>query len=180
MDHNARPSTSRIGTALVLLGALIVAAAIGALAWELWSTKAPGMEALFKVSGQVKNIDLSAGPGVHPNASLTVDRAGTDFILAMPDADRLPQRDWPLPSVLPGDQVVAWYIPTQPDRTRGTLWQLYRGRLPVIALEDRARLQGERMDRALPWCVSTALAGAALLAVGCLLRRRAPVARLTM
>jgi hypothetical protein len=126
------------------------------------------LDSLFKVSGQVKSAELQASP----NASLTIDRAGTDFVLVAPDVQRLPQRDWPLQSVLPGDQVIAWYVPLQSDRNRGTLWQLYRGRLRVIALEDRARLQAEQSYRLLPWCIGAGIAGALLLGAGLTLRRR--------
>lgn len=160
-------SRTWFGASIALLGVVVLIGALGGLGWLVWSARAPGLDSLFKVSGRVKSAELQASP----SASFTIDRAGTDFVLLVPDIQRLPQRDWPLQSVLPGDQVIAWYVPLQPDRNRGTLWQLYRGQLHVIALEDRARVRSEQSYRLLPWCVGAGIAGALLLGGGLMLRR---------
>jgi hypothetical protein len=156
-----------------LIGVLLLLASGAFVIWSLWLARAPGLDRLEKVSGRVKSAAVTDGQGANRALTLVVARDDTDYEFSLPQVDRLAARDWPLESVVVGDRVVAWYIPERGARTRGRLWQLNRGLLRVVALEDTAALYRERVRHALPWGALGLLIGATMIAVWRVRRRRA-------
>ncbi|HTS54327.1 MAG TPA: hypothetical protein VMH26_13720 [Burkholderiales bacterium] len=155
------------------IGALFLLASAAFIVWSLWWARAPGLDRLEKVSGRVKSAAVSEGQGASRTFALVVTRDDTDYELGLSQVERLPARDWPLESVVVGDRVVAWYIPERGARTRGRLWQLKRGLLRVVTLEDTAALYKECVRHALPWAGLGLLSGAVMIAVGRVRRKRA-------
>jgi len=168
MQQSSRPINAGISVVLTVLGVLIFLSTLAAFACVAWSARVPGPGGLWKVSGRLKSVDVQRAQMPDAAVVVTIDRAGTDFVLRLVDFQRLPQRDWPLESLNPGDQIVAWYVPDEGDT--GTLWQLYRGRLRVVTFEDREKIQTAKITRVVPWLAAAALAGAVLLVTGYVLR----------
>ena len=172
-ESKPSPRASLVGLLVGLLGGFVLLASAACVVWSLWLGKAPGLDRLEHVSGRVKSAAVTDGRGASRTLMLVVELAGADYELTLPQVDRLPARDWPLESVVVGDRVVAWYIPERGTRTRGRLWQLHRGQLRVVALEDTGALHRERVRNTLPWSALGLLAGATMIAVGRALRKRA-------
>ena len=163
----------RIAALVSVIGVLVLLTSAGFSAWALWWAKAPGLDRLEHVMGRVKSATLLDVQGAGRTLRLVVDRDGSDYELTLPQADQLRERDWPLESVRAGDRVVAWYTPDTQTKSRGMLWQLHRGHLRVVALEDTGALYRERCRHVLPVSAFGLLAGAAMIAVGRVRRKRA-------
>lgn len=137
------PPPSRIAVLVSVIGVLVLLTSAGFLAWGLWWAKAPSLDRLEQVTGRVKSATILDVQGAGRTLRLVVDRDGSDYELTLPQADRLPARDWPLESVTAGDRVIPWYTPDAGTRSRRELWQLHRGHyLRVVALEDTGRCTG--------------------------------------
>jgi len=165
-------STSRFAALLRVTGLLVLVGAAAALAWVLFVGQAPALDRLEHVSGPVKSATLSDIGAGGRTLQLVVERGASEYELTLARADELPPRDWPLESLRAGDRVVAWYAPDFGTKQRGTLWQLLRGSQRVVALEDTASRYGRRFRYVVPLSVAGLLAGAALIVVGWVRRKR--------
>lgn len=158
------------------LGILVLLACVAFVGWLLWAATPPGLDRLEHVTGRVKSAAPINGQRTGRTLTLVITADGTDYQLTLPQADRLPARDWPLESVSAGERVVGWYIPDRGTKSSGRLWQLHRGQQRVVALEDTGRLQREWVRQALSWGAFGVLAGATLIVAGYLgLRRKRAV-----
>lgn len=165
-------STSRFAALLSMTGLLVLLGAAVALAWALFFGQAPALDRLEHVSGPVKSATLSDSAAGGRTLQLVVERGASEYELTLAKADQLPARDWPLESLRAGDRVVAWYAPDFGTKQRGTLWQLLRGSQRVVALEDTAWRHSQRFRYVVPFGIAGLLAGAALIAVGWVRRKR--------
>jgi hypothetical protein len=149
-----------------MFGVLVFVASAALVIWLVTAAKTPGLDRLEQVTGRVKSATTSGGPVTGRTLILVVTTDEVDYELTLPQAEQLPARDWPLESINAGAPVVAWYIPVRGTKSRGTLWQLHRGRQRVVALEDTGALYREWVRNTLSWCALGLLAGAALIAAG--------------
>jgi hypothetical protein len=157
---------ARIATLVGMSGVVVLVANAALVVWLLAVARTPGLDRLEHVTGRVKSATTSGGQVTARTLTLVVTTDGADYELTLPQTEQLPVRDWPLESINAGDSVVAWYVPTRGTKSKGTLWQLHRGRQRVVALEDTGALHREWVRKTLSWCALGLLAGAALIAAG--------------
>ena len=155
-----------------MLGVLVLIASAAFAVWLVAVAKAPGLDRLEQVTGQVKSA-TSDGQSTRRTLTLVITMDGVDYEVSLPRAEQLPVRDWPLESINEGAPVVAWYIPVRGTKSRGTLWQLHRGRQRVVALEDTSALYRAWTRDTLSWCALGLIAGATLIAAGFGVRNQA-------
>jgi len=176
-----RPEAFPQGSLFVALigmsGLLVLVATAALVVWLLAVARAPGLDRLEQVTGRVKSATSSDGQTTAPRWALVVTAEDVDYELVLPQAERLPTRDWPLESIKPGVPVVAWYISARGTKSRGILWQLHRGQQRVVALEDTSALYRDWVRSTLSWCTVGLLTGAALIAAGFGARNRETRAR---
>ena len=165
MSAQPSPGRSRIAVLVGMLGALVLIASTAFAVWLVAAAKAPGLDRLEQVTGQVKSV-TSDGRTTGRTLTLIITMDGVDYEVSLLRAEQLPVRDWPLESINAGAPVVAWYIPVRSTKSRGTLWQLHRGRQRVVALEDTSALYRAWTRDTLSWCALGLLAGATLIAAG--------------
>ena len=166
MSAQPSPGRSRIAVLVGMLGALVLIASTAFAVWLVAAAKAPGLDRLEQVTGQVKSVTSDGRATGRTLTLIIMMDDGVDYEVSLPRAEQLPVRDWPLESITAGASVVAWYIPVRSTKSRGTLWQLHRGRQRVVALEDTSALYRAWTRDTLSWCALGLLAGATLIAAG--------------
>jgi hypothetical protein len=172
MQEQTRSGSRRLGTLLMLAGVVVFLGFGAGFSWVVLRAKAPGMNTLSQISGRVQAVESSEDAQAGRTVNVKIDQAGSLYTVTISRAEQLPVRDWPLGSLDRGDRVVAWYTPEDPSRSSGRLWQLLRGSLPVVKLEDTAAAHSSRARRPLPLIVVGLVAGAVLVAFGRILYKR--------